>query len=300
MVIAADEPWVGGRESWRRTIVTPAAIAAGRFRARLARTVDIVMLPILACIWRVLRVFRPWKAAWAKPVRRHWKHRPHRTSRIGPLSHKGTFDGHDRAILEHNTLLILDKVELVLLKTFLCQRLICWAETVTVATAMIVLELPRDLCLATNLPHHWRHAVFQWLQLGAVHAVVCILRRSVHTCFADLGQPWRAPREATGVAHWCLPRCSPWVMLVDVLRRAWSGIAVDGAVLWTERANHSRVTQVSLPAPTQMIALFTSEEASLTVPESGLPIVAWPTCDVRAFTVGWPVCRYIYTNHVVD
>eukprot|EP00404_Azadinium_spinosum_P062192 CAMPEP_0180699138 /NCGR_PEP_ID=MMETSP1038_2-20121128/4397_1 /TAXON_ID=632150 /ORGANISM="Azadinium spinosum, Strain 3D9" /LENGTH=172 /DNA_ID=CAMNT_0022730753 /DNA_START=164 /DNA_END=680 /DNA_ORIENTATION=+ len=100
---------------------------------------------------------------------------------------KGTLNELDRTILEHNALLVLDKIELVLLEALFGQGLSGWAEPPTVATAMVVLDLPCDLGLATNRPPN---TSVQWLQARAFHAMMCELGRRVDACFADVGGPW--------------------------------------------------------------------------------------------------------------
>jgi hypothetical protein len=182
-------------------------------------------------------------------------------------------------------LLILDEVELVLLEAFFSQGLIGRAKSVAISAPMIILHLPCDFPFTADFPHRWRHAIVQWLQERAMHTMMCILGCGVDACFANLRFPRRTSCEATCISHWCLARCTPWIVLVNVFWRAWSGLAIDCPKLWINCARLAQTAKINLPAPTQMIALWATNEAALAVPEGCLTVVAGPSGNICALTV---------------
>jgi hypothetical protein len=69
-------------------------------------------------------------------------------------------DSEPRAVAEEQSLFLLYKLQMVLLETSLSQRLVCRAQSVCIATAVVELDGENNLRLTASFPHdagvHWR------------------------------------------------------------------------------------------------------------------------------------------------
>jgi len=278
-------------------VVTSAAITSGRARARYTRSIDQPLLPRQAAVRCAVGIVCAGDAARAKGCCRHRDSGPHTASRERAIRHKDSGHWNHAAIREYYPLLFLIEIQLRLLETVLGERFIQWTQPITVATPMIVLDLPRHSRFAANLPFH---SEVHWREGCAIHAVMSVLGGGVVASFGHFLCPRSASCEPAGVSGGSASRCVPRVVLVDVLIRSGRRVPVDGAVLGVNGALHAAAAKIDLATAAGVITFRATDEAALAVVERGLTIVAGVSSDVCTPGVSRPVFWSVDTHQIVD
>lgn len=272
VVIAGLVKRIGRARGW---VAAAAAVAAGRFGAGQASTrravtwrgASVLLFTLLAAAievsWMVV-IVHVTLAPRPESMCSNWIPRPCCTWWRCAHVHKGALDREPGPICEEQRLLVANKVEVLRLKTLLCQCLAGRTQPVRIASSVVEPHRHDDLCLTTGLPDS---ASWHFRQVRPTHAMLGMRGVQVAPLLWGVCTPWRATSQATRIRYWSIARRPPWVVAKDVVRRITSDTAIDGDGIMRKLANEALLAQVCLAPTTDMVALVAADEATLAVPK---------------------------------
>lgn len=198
----------------------------------------------------------------------------------------------------NNGLLVPGKLQWVGLEAGFGKRFFDRAKSVLVATAMVVLHLPRNFGKPTDLPCD---TSVHWWERGTVHAMVRVFGGCVNSSLGDRVAPRGTAGKTASVSNGGSPRCPPRVVLIDIIDGTRCGVAVDGSVFWVvDGGLFAQPTEIHLTSPAHVVAFGATDEASLRVPKRSLSILELAAGDVGAFAIGRPRLGRVDADEVID